>query len=438
MADEHQVSRRAVLAAAPAAALLALPGGTAAAEEKAKPGRKRIAALATEFRKLSHAEVILDRILEGFGWEGRHYRPALDLVSLYMDQFPEGDLSREHASRFKNLKIYPTIGEALSCGGSDLAVDGVIIIGEHGNYPRNEKGQWLYPRYEFFQQTVAAFKKHGRVAPVFNDKHLSWNCSCAREMVDTAAAMKIPFMAGSSVPITWRIPSVDLPHGAQVEEVLTIGLGNVDSYDFHALEAVQALVERRRGGERGVARLQALSGEQVWKALDAGSWSAGGWDPALFSACLCRSHQLVPAREGFNHVYPTRADLARMVKEPVAYRYEYRDGLRATMLLLNGLVQDITVAARLKGRAEPLSTLMFLGPTADTQPHNFDPLVWHIEQFVQSGKSPYPVERTLLTTGLVAAGVDSLARHGEMLETPHLSIEYQVGPASTFRRAEHG
>jgi hypothetical protein len=438
MAQQIKISRRAVLAAAPAAALLTLPSSAVSAEQNAKPQRKRIAALATELRKLSHAEVILDRILEGFGWEGRHYRPALDLVSLYMDQFPEGDLSRERASRFKDLKIYPTIGQALSCGGSDLAVDGVIIIGEHGNYPRNEKGQWLYPRYEFFQQTVQAFKKHGRVVPVFNDKHLSWNWSWAREMVDTAVAMKIPFMAGSSVPISWRLPSVEMPMGAQVEEVLTVGLGNVDSYDFHSLEAVQSLVERRRGGEHGVARLQALSGERVWKAMDAGSWSAGGWDPELFSACLCRSHQLMPAREGFNHVYPARADLPRMVKEPVAYRYEYCDGLKATMLLLNGLVGDITVAARVKGQAEPLSTLMFLGPTHDTQPHNFDPLVWHIEQFVHSGKSPYPVERTLLTTGLVAAGVDSLARGGEMLETPHLAIQYRVGPASTFRRAEHG
>ncbi|HEY2894554.1 MAG TPA: hypothetical protein VGJ16_10090, partial [Pirellulales bacterium] len=82
LTQPHKISRRAVLATAPAAALLTLPRGTAAAKEKPKPARKRIAALATEFRKLSHAEVILDRILEGFGWEGRHYRPALDLVSL--------------------------------------------------------------------------------------------------------------------------------------------------------------------------------------------------------------------------------------------------------------------------------------------------------------------------------------------------------------------
>ncbi len=170
-----------------------------------------------------------------------------------------------------------------------------------------------------------------------------------------------------------------MPLGAEVEEVVAVGNGNPDSYDFHALEAIQCLVERRKGGEVGVVRVQALSGDAVWKALAAGSWASGGWDPALFEACLCRSHTLVPAREGFGHTYPTDADLARMVASPVAYRFEYADGLKATMLLLNGMSSDITVAARIKGQAQPLSTNMLTGGTNDTQPHNFDVLVWHIE-----------------------------------------------------------
>jgi hypothetical protein len=355
-------------------------------------------------------------------------------VSLYIDQFPPGDLSRDRAARHPGLKIYPTIAAALGCGAEGLAVDGVVIIGEHGNYKQNEKGQTLYPRYEFFKQTVDVFRSSGRTVPVFNDKHLSWSWDWAKEMVDTAAALGFPLMAGSSLPVTWRIPSVEMPHGAEVEEVMAVGNGNVDSYDFHALETIQCMVERRRGGERGVRWLEALRGEAVWKALAAGTFASGGWDSELLAACLCRSHLLAPAREGFNHVYPTPADMARMVQDPVAYRFEYADGLKATMLLLNGLVGDITFAARLKGRAELLSTMLYLGGTGDTQPHNFDPLVRYIEQFIRTGRLPYPLERTLLTTGLVAAGVDSLARHGERLQTPHLAIRYQVEGDSTFRR----
>jgi hypothetical protein len=433
MPDPTKISRRTVLAGVPAAALLAVAAERKA--ESAEPARRpRIAALVTEVRKLSHGEVILDRFLEGFGWETRHHRPEVDLVSLYVDQFPEGDLSRERASRFSQLKIYPTVAGALTCGGDSLAVDGVMIIGEHGKYPVNEKGQTLYPRYEWFKQTVDVFRASGRTVPVFNDKHLSWNWDWAKEMVDTAATMGFPFMAGSSLPITWRLPSVEMPLGAEIEEVMAVGNGGVDSYDFHALETIQCFVERRKGGERGVVRLQALRGDDVWKALEAGSWASGGWDPNLFEACLCRSHTLTPAREGFTHVYPTPADIRRMVKEPIAYRFEYADGVKATMLLANGLVGDITFAARMKGQAEPFSTMMWLGGGLQTQPNNFNPLVWHIEQFMRSGKPPYPVERTLLTTGLVAAGVESLARKSEQLDTPHLAIRYQPPAPSTFRR----
>ncbi len=432
MPGPTKISRRTVLAGVPASALLAVAGRKTKAAEPAR--RPRIAALVTEVRKLSHGEVILDRFLEGFGWESQHHRPRVDLVSLYVDQFPEGDLSRERASRFDRLKIYPSVAAALTCGGDSLAVDGVMIIGEHGKYEHNEKGQTLYPRYEWFQQTVDVFRRSGRTVPVFNDKHLSWNWAWAKEMVDTAAALGFPFMAGSSLPITWRLPSVEMPLGSEIEEVMAVGNGGVDSYDFHALETIQCLVERRKGGERGVVRLQALRGDAVWKALKAGSWASGGWDPNLFEACLCRSHMLTPAREGFTHVYPTAADVQRMVKEPVAYRFEYADGVKATMLLLNGLIGDITFAARLGGQAEPFSTMMWLGGGHETQPNNFNPLVWHIEQFFLSGKPPYPVERTLLTTGLVAAGVESLWRKGEPIDTPHLAIRYQAPAHSTFRR----
>lgn len=436
MENAIKISRRSVLGGVPLAAMFTLaPDARLKAAEDGQPNRRpKIAALITEFRRNSHAEVILDRILEGYGWEGEHYRPNLDLVSLYVDQFPEGDLSRERAARFSNLTIYPSIEKALCTGGDKLAVDGVLIIGEHGNYQRNEKGQTQYPRYEFFEKTVDVFRASRRVVPVFNDKHLSWSWELAKKMVDTAAEMGFPLWAASSVPIAWRIPSVEIPLGAEIEEVMSVANGDPDSYDFHALELMQCFAERRRGGEQGVTEVQALRGDAVWEALEAGSWDRGGWDPNLFEACLCRSHRLAPARAGFNHVYPTNDDVRRMVVNPVAYRFGYADGLKATMLLLNGLVGDITFAARTKSQSEPFSTLTHLGGEGDTQPHNFDPLVRQIEQFLRTHKLPHPIERTLLTTGLVAAGVESLSRGGEKLKTPHLAIRYRPNPNSMFRR----
>lgn len=393
--------------------------------------RPKIAAIVTEYRKFSHGQHIVDRFLEGYGWEGRHHRPEMDVVSLYVHQTPEQDLSRERAARFPTMAIYPTVADALTLGGSDLAVDGVLLIGEHGEYPQNEKGQRLYPRYELFREIAAVYRTTGKSAPVFNDKHLSWRWDWATEMMETAQTLGFALMAGSSLPVTWRIPSVDLPWQAEVEEAVCVAYGGVDSYDFHALETLQCMVERRKSGETGVKWLQAYRGADFWEAHAAGIWSR-----ELFEAALSRSHTLKPARAGFNNIFPTRDEMAELVKEPVAYVYEHHDGLRCSMILLNGLIQDFNFAARLTGRSEPFSTQMYLPmpPARTTLANFFSPLVYQIEQLFLTGKSPYPVERTLLTTGLTEAGVDSL-HQGARIETPHLAVRYAPGPDSTFWRS---
>lgn len=399
--------------------------------DKPSPVRKRMAIVTTVWRYLSHAQHMGDRFLVGYPMNGRWQRPQLDVVSLYVDQQPKGDLSRQRAEEF-GFTIYPTIAQALRCGGKKLAVDAVLIIGEHGDYPRNEFGQKKYPRYEFFRQVTDVFRRDGRAVPVFSDKHLSWNWPWAAEMVQTARQLGFPFMAGSSLPVTWRMPAVEMPPQAEPEEIMGVAFGGVDSYDFHVLEMMQCMAERRRGGESGVKWLHALRGDDVWRALQAGSWQAGGWNPDLFSACLCRSQQLAQARAGFNHRYPTPEEIRRLVKDPVAYRFEYNDGLKATMLLMNGLVRDFTFAARLRKEKEPLSTLFHLPPTPNVQYSAV--LMSYVEQMFLTGKAAYPVERTLLTTGILASAMKSLALK-KRLNTPHLKIRYSAPQESTFCRS---
>jgi hypothetical protein len=395
------------------------------------PRRRRMAVITTEWRYRSHAWHMPERFLHGYPVGGTWHRSPFEVVSAYVDQTPNNDLSKQRAQDF-GFRIYPTIAQALRGGGDKLAVDAVLIIGEHGNYPLNKLGQKQYPRYEFFRQTVDVFEKDGRVAPIFNDKHLSWNWAWAREMVDTARKLDIPFLAGSSLPVTWRMPAIDLPYGAEVEEAMCIAMGNVDSYDFHALEVIQCMVERRRGGERGVTGLQALRGAPVWKAMAAGSWQAGGWDPRLFDACLCRCQTLAQPQT-YSHRFPTAEQIRQWVKNPVAYRFEYADGLKATMLLMNGLVDDFTFAARIKGQAEPLSTLFYLPPNPNVV--YSAALMSKAEETFLTGKPPYPIERTLLTTGLVAAGMESLANGQARIATPHLAIRYAAPRASTYWQA---
>lgn len=400
----------------------------ASAQARAADKRKRLAVITTEWRYKSHAWHMAERFLVGYPREGRWHRPPFDVVAAYVDQHPEGDLSLDRSKEF-GFPIFQSIAEAVRCGGDKLAVDAVLIIGEHGDYPLNEFGQKQYPRYQFFKQVTNVFRKDGRAVPIFNDKHLSWNFDWAKEMVATSHELDFGFCAGSSLPVTWRMPALDLPHGAEVEEVLGVAMGAVDIYDFHALEMIQCMAERRRGGETGVVAMHALRGDAVWSALEAGSWKAGGWDPKLFEACLSRSQTLAQPKT-FSHRYPTVPQMREWVKEPIAYRFEYADGLKGTMLLMNGLVGDFNFAARLKGQAEPLSTLFYLPPNPNVT--YSAALMSKAEETFLTNKAPYPVERTLLTSGLVAAGLKSMSMGQKRIETPHLAVRYQAPRESTF------
>lgn len=423
------INRRAFLGAAGAATLF---GPQLLAAQRGVGKKKKLAVLTTEWRFHSHAWHMAERFLAGYPMQGEWHQPPFEVVSAYVDQTPENDLSRDRAREF-GFKIYPTVAEALRAGGDKLAVDGVLLIGEHGNYPDNEYGQKKYPRYEMFKQVVDVYRADGKTAPVFNDKHLSWKWEWAQQMVDWSRELKFPFLAGSSLPVTWRMPSVDMPYGADVEEVMCVAMGGLDSYDFHALEVIQCMAERRRGGETGVAWVQGLQGEAVWKAT--ANWQEGGWDPQLFEACLCRSQTLkqdqtrVPG-ETHSHRHPSQEQMRKWVAKPAMFRFQYKDGVRATMLLMNGLVEDFTFAAKLKGEAKPLSTLFYLPPNPNVT--YSAALMSKAEEMFTTGKAPYPIERTLLTTGLVAAGMESLGTGEKRLETPHLAVKYQAPKESLF------
>jgi hypothetical protein len=350
----------------------------------------------------------------------------MDLVSLYVDQRPEGDLSGDRAERFPQMKTYPTVADALTLGTDTLAVDGILLVGEHGTYGTNEKGQRLYPRYELFKQITAIFSTTGKTCPIFNDKHLSWNWDWAKEMYDISQEMDFAFMAGSSLPVTYRTPQIDFPYGAELTEAICVGYGGIDSYDFHALETIQCMVERRKGG---VQWLETYRGDRFWEAHHNRIWSHG-----LFEVALCRSHTLTPGRKGFNHTFPTIDELKDLVEDPVAYHYQHTDGLKCTMFLMRGLVQDFNFAAHTSDGI--LSTQMYLPmpPARTTLANFFSPQVNNVEQMFLTGKASYPVIRTLLTTGLVAAAVNSLHEDQKPLDTPHLNIQYTAPEESTFWR----
>jgi hypothetical protein len=273
---------------------------------------KRIAVIGSIYRYLSHVQHIADRFLVGYPFRGQWHRPDMKIVSLYVDQKPEGDQSEARAKEF-GFTVYPTIAEALRCGTDKLAVDAVLLIVEHGNYARNEKGQVLYPRYEFFKECADVFEKDGRSVPVYNDKHLSWSFDKAKSMVDTAKRLRFPLLAGSSLPVTWRLPDVELPLGCHIEEALMIGVGGSDPMDYHALEAMQCMIERRRGGETGVRAVQMIEGGSVWKAGADGRWSKDLLVSALSRSDTPQGHTVT---DGRTQDLVGTGELQRLVKNP--------------------------------------------------------------------------------------------------------------------------
>jgi hypothetical protein len=367
---------------------------------------KRIAAVVTQYTHNSHADVIVSRLLQTFTLDGRGVRPNLKLVSLFTDQTPAKDMSRQLANEH-GFRLCDSIGESLLLGGKELAVDGVLLIGEHGTYPLSDTGQIEYPRRRFFEETAAVFRKAGKSVPVFLDKHLSWNWADAHWIYETARELKIPLMAGSSIPVTWRHPPAEMKLGAPARQAVGLSYGPLEAYSFHGLEGIQCLAERRRGGETGVGAVEYLEGDAVWKAAEAGRFDMG-----IFAAAA-------KAREAKNR---SRGELREVLK-PAAFFIEYLDGFRAVLLHEMGHVNsEWVVAWSEEGRADHQATVFW---TQEERPlGHFSFLTQGIEKMFHTGTPTWPPERTLLTTGILAAGFES-KKQGKRIETPHLAIKYQ-------------
>jgi hypothetical protein len=371
--------------------------------------KKRIVALTPVWWKYSHADDIITKFIEGYGIVGRTHLPHCKVVGLYVEQFPDSDISRGMAARY-GIPMFKTPAEALTLGGKELAADGVLLIGEHGDYPLNKKGQKLYPRKRLFEEIVKVFRQTGRSVPVFSDKHLSYSWKNAEWMHRQSRELKFPMMAGSSVPVTWRQPPLAFRRGVPLQGALVAGSGSFESYGFHCLELLQTFVEKRRGGETGVAAVQALEGDEADKLLSS-NHSVSRLLPAAIAP--------VPA---------SGKNLKKKARRNVVFRIEYTDGFEATVCLTGGLVSEFCFAGEVEGLSKPVATASYL---PKPQRDHFSFLCNHIESMFRSGKPSYPVERTLLTTGMLDALHDSRHAGGKRVKTPQLQ-NLRYTPADEF------
>jgi hypothetical protein len=329
-------------------------------------------------------------------------------------------MSREKAREY-SVPIYDTVREALLMGNKTLAVDGVVIVGEHGDYHWNLKEQHLYPRWWLYKQVIDVFRATGKSVPVFCDKHFSVDWDEAKWMYDQSRELGFPLMAGSSVPVSWRKPELELALETPIEKAVMTSYGGKEAYGFHALEALQCMIERRKGGETGLSAVHCMEDSSVWEWTDSHPWAE-----SLLNEALSRCPHVKGGSPRIN------------VRHPVLFILEYRDGLQAAVYHLNEHINSWAFAADIQGKSKPESVLFWL---QSGRPYgHFSSLVHYIEELIINNKEPYPVERTLMTTGALAALMNSSyfdgrkIEKGRRIETPLLNIHYRAPKKSLFNR----
>lgn len=249
-------------------------------------------------------------------------------------------------------------------------------------------------------------------------------------MVEASKQLGFPFFAGSSLPVTWRIPAVEVPLGAPLVESVCVGYGGLDSYDIHGLETAQCMSERRAGGETGIKSVQALRGAKVWEVLGEREGTQRLFFAAMARSFTCRGSERYPC------ALPDLEWLKKNHRNPLAYFYEHLDGFRTSVFLLDGLVTDFNYAGLERGgRVHSCQMYLPMPPAFSTLADFFNPLVNHIEQMILDRAAPYPVERTLLTSGMTLFAIESMYRGGIVLPTPELKVAYSAPVQSCFWRA---
>ena len=396
-------------------ALLALGAGAALTAQQRRP---RIACIATYWAApSSHADWIVTKLTDGYWWKGEHVDSRVDIVSAYIHQLDRSPLGRK-VCQAKGVPIFDSVADALTLGGGELAVDGVALVGEHGVYHGNLIGQKYYPRWWLYRQIVEVFEKSGRSVPVFNDKHYSTSWNEAKWMFDKSRELDFPLFGGSSIPFYYREPEIELDSETPIRASVVAGGSKDEGGLFHPVDVLQSFVERRRGGESGVAAVQCIRGAAVWE------WTARNhWAAELLGAIAGR----------FDH---GKGHFERETRDPSVTIIDYRDGSRAAVYAVRGV--GWTYAGSIEGRAEPAIVSMLGWPGPFAQYHAANAFEHWIVEMMLNREEPCNAERLLLSTGIVAFNMQSNWRNGKFspvgrrVETPFLDMRYRTDRGAMF------
>lgn len=372
------------------------------------PAPFRIAVVATVYRPDSHADVIVSRWLKPFhtdhlyGWE-----PKTQIASIYVEQIPENDMAVAKCKEFDVLHA-KSIEEALTLGGEELAVDAILLIGEHGDYPVTPYLQKMYPRKELLDAVVDLFRRKGKIVPIFFDKHFSYNTAYAHEMYWTVRDMGIPFFGGSSLPFAGLAPAPLTFEGRPpVKEVVAIYHDSVEAYLYHALEVNESAISEM-SGNCGVQSVVAWGGESFWKAVDEGAFS---WE--LLEELTTRLGEKHGSLEAYRKLRAERDD------QVAGYQFTGCDGVKTTFVWHRTALPNWAFAVEHEG-----GEVQVTGVEAAGREHffgHFANLNRLIQDFFLTGKAPAPLERLYMSTMTTAVSMHALGQAGTPIAVPWIN-----------------
>ncbi len=421
MKSNSVFTRREMLELAGVAGLATFTGVATDAVAQTAQRRPRIACLVSYWGlPTSHADWIVNKLLDGYWWQGAHTPSQVEVVSVYIDQL-DTSLLGQKVCKAKNIPIFKTVKETVTLGQKELAVDGVVIVAEHGNYRTDLKGRWLLPRWWIYHQVIQVFEQSKRSVPVFNDKHLSYSWDEAKWMFDKSRELKFPLTGGSSIPTYFRKPEIELAINTPIKNSIVVGNAADEGAIFHCIDVLQAFVDRRKGGETGVKAVQSIRGPETWAWVERNAWAGN-----LLEA-VRKKFDLKPGhfQEG---------------RRPNVCIVEYNDGSRASVISGEGV--GWTYAGEIEGQKQPTIVSMLGWPGPISQYHAANAHEHWIIEMMLTGKEPFNAERLLLSTGIVNYYMESnwdngrYSAAGRRIETPFLDIKYRSTHGPLFESGQ--
>ena len=227
---------------------------------------------------------------------------------------------------------------------------------------------------------------------------LGSNRAAAERHAQSIRSRQLRFLSGTPTAVASRLPAIDLPPGTPLKEALVIVQGPSPAATLNGLEILLPLLERRQGSQNNRAKsVSFFSGPAVWQAAADQLWS---W--SLLASAISRSDspQGDPAKDGRTQDLVRLGLVANLARDPRAWLIEHEDGLRSTVLALDGVVADQNFALR-TGQGQVVSAQVYQPPKP--RQNEFSRLAAVLEEFFAGGNPPWKLDRSLLTVELLDA-----------------------------------